>query len=280
MRWIEAALERLPTRARSIARRLVYLPADTIDLILPRRKLRPPRGLTDVGAEDFLKVGERYRRHFVELCCLEPSQRVLDVGCGIGRMAIPLTEYLKPPGSYDGFDVRPADIRWCRRNITARHPHFSFCRVDVKNRAYWPQGTVDPADLRFPYPDGSFDLAVACSLFTHLLTPAAANYLREIARVLAPGGRLFATFFLLNPEVEGLASQGLGRFRFQPYDDHAWVHDASNPEGVVGYPEDTLRAALLDVGLTLEEPLRYGLWSGRDPAFDFQDIVIATRVKI
>ena len=44
-----------------------------------------------------------------------PGERVLDVGCGIGRMARPLAGYLTGDGSYDGFDVNREGIRWCTR---------------------------------------------------------------------------------------------------------------------------------------------------------------------
>ena len=47
---------------------------------------------------------------------------VLDVGCGIGRMAIPLARYLNTDGKYEGFDIIPENIAWCQRAITPRYP--------------------------------------------------------------------------------------------------------------------------------------------------------------
>jgi protein-L-isoaspartate O-methyltransferase len=45
-----------------------------------------------VGDGDYRAIGAEYLGHFVRLGGLKPSDRVLDIGCGIGRMAVPLTQ--------------------------------------------------------------------------------------------------------------------------------------------------------------------------------------------
>src|SRR5262245_3915631 len=92
--------------------------------------LAPPRRLHFVGAGSFTSVGEQYRQHLIGLADMQPSDRVLEAGCGVGRIAIPLTEYLRE-GSYHGFDIVPQGIRWCQRRITPRFPNFEFTVVDV-----------------------------------------------------------------------------------------------------------------------------------------------------
>src|SRR5207302_825955 len=77
--------------------------------------------------------------HFRDLAALRRDERVLDVGCGIGRMARPLAGYLGPEGSYDGFDVNREGIAWCQERY-AGHPNFRFTAVDLHNRRYNPQG--------------------------------------------------------------------------------------------------------------------------------------------
>ena len=54
----------------------------------------PPWWLRDVGGGDFRAVGQKFLHLFTELADLQPDERVLDIGCGCGRIAFPLTEYL------------------------------------------------------------------------------------------------------------------------------------------------------------------------------------------
>ncbi len=71
---------------------------------------------------EFRATGEEFLTYFIEIGGLRPSDRVLDVGCGVGRMAVPLTRYLSPEGRYEGFDVMANAVEWCQRHITPRFP--------------------------------------------------------------------------------------------------------------------------------------------------------------
>jgi hypothetical protein len=69
-----------------------------------RGHLTSPRRLIFVGPGDYRKTGEEFLGYFRSLGRLKPTDRVLDLGCGIGRMAVPLTRYLTT-GSYEGIDI-------------------------------------------------------------------------------------------------------------------------------------------------------------------------------
>ena len=138
-------------------------------------------------------------RYFVDLAGLRPDARVLDVGCGIGRIARPLASYLHPPGCYEGFDVVPDGIAWCRRAY-ARRDDFRFQIAEVRNALYRPDSGVPAEEYVFPYAADSFDFSFATSVFTHLLPDAADRYFAEMARVTRPDGRLFLTFFVFDHE--------------------------------------------------------------------------------
>ncbi|MGH9459757.1 MAG: hypothetical protein ACRD1X_00955, partial [Vicinamibacteria bacterium] len=56
--------------------------------------LLPPPALRDVGPGDFEEIGREFLGHFVTLGSLQPSETILEIGCGPGRMAMPLTGYL------------------------------------------------------------------------------------------------------------------------------------------------------------------------------------------
>jgi SAM-dependent methyltransferase len=263
--------------AKAAARRLRWGPAD----FLRRRRegpLVPPRHLAFVGGGDFEQTGRQFLGYFKELGGLEPGARVLDVGCGIGRMAMPLTGYLDG-GSYAGFDVGREMVRWCRRNITTRWPNFEFTWASVYNGKYNPFGRESGTEFRFPYEDASFDFAFATSLFTHLLRDEAQHYLAETARVLKPGGTCLLTFFLLTPEAEAEIATGRSMLAFQHPIEGGLTTNPAEPEAAVAFPTADLREALAAVGLKVREPIHHGLWSNTPQGLTLQDIVVAERPR-
>lgn len=261
---------------KAVARYLRWMPAD-----LGRRGggdgLMPPRRLSFVGRGDFERTGREYLSHFIELGGLQPGDRVLDMGCGIGRMAIPLVGYLDESGSYAGFDVGRAMIRWCRREITARRPDFEFTWAPVYNQKYNPFGSISAAEFRFPYEDGSFDFVFATSLFTHLVRAETEHYLRETARVLRPGGTCLLTFFLLDQHAEEEMAAGRASFDFRHPIEGGFTTDPGQPEEAIAFQAEDLRAMLDAVGLKVQEPIRFGLWSNHPGGPAGQDTVIARR---
>ena len=263
--------------AKAMARRLVWAPYDLLHWRERRARLIPPRGLSFVGGGDFEQTGREFLAHFTELGGLRPGDDVLDVGCGIGRMAIPLTGYLQS-GSYAGFDVGREMVRWCARNISSRHPEFTFTWAPIHNAKYNPFGDVSAAEFRFPYPDSSFDFAFATSLFTHLVRDEAQHYLEETARVLRPGGSCLLTFFLLSPEAESEMEAGRAAFRFEHEIEGAATTDPRLPEEAVAYRVDDLRTMIERAGLEVREPIHFGGWANAAGAPTLQDVVVARRI--
>ena len=238
-------------------------------------RLVPPRRLEFVAHSDFVDTGDEFMRHFIELGGLRPQERVLDIGCGVGRMARPLSRYLVRPGSYAGFDVNRAAIGWCRRRYRGR-PHFHFHVADVHSRRFNPQGSLRASEYRFPYADASFDFAIAVSVFTHLLEGEARHYIEEIARVLRPEGRLLATFFLLTDASRAMIAEGVAGLPFLEAHERVAVLSDAVPEEAVAYGHDWLAETLGANGLELVST-HPGLWSGREESESFQDIVVARR---
>jgi SAM-dependent methyltransferase len=258
------------------AKNLFLLPLDCADVLLGRRRdMVPPRYLGFEGDGDFEATGDEFLRYFTELGELKPEHRVLEVGCGIGRMARPLTKYLTT-GSYEGIDIVPRGIRWCQRNISNRHPNFHFQLADIQNLMYNPRGRCQPAQYEFPFDDGRFDFIYLTSVFTHLQRREIEHYMAEIARTLHPGGRCLITFFLLNEESRRSLSAGLGSIDFRFRGDGCWLRNEQVPEQAVAFEEVQVCALYRELGFAIEA-IRWGSWSGRADYLSYQDIVVARR---
>jgi SAM-dependent methyltransferase len=221
-------------------------------------------------------VGKRWFEMLTQDAGLKPADSVLDVGCGRGRIAETLVGYLT--GRYEGFDIDADAVRWCGKNITPRAPNFRFKAAALHNTCYNPEGKAAAETFTFPYEDGAFDVAFLASVFTHLLTTPMANYLKELRRVLKPGGRCVASYFLLNEAAErAIAANAVPADRYFPTSmDGCRVQRADVPEGAVAHYETTVRELYERNGLRVLS-IRYGRWSGHPNARNGQDIVLAVK---
>jgi SAM-dependent methyltransferase len=242
----------------------------------------PPEALpTYARKRGFAKVGAGFLETAVERG-LEPDHRVLDLGCGVGRFAVAFAAYTEGRGRYEGLDASVESIATCNAYIAPALQGFRFQVADVFNTHYRPDAEQAAASYRFPFADDSFDFVFSNSLFTHLTPEDFENYLLEIGRVLAPGGRTLNTIFLLNTESLRGIEAGVSRQEL-PHEiagGIARVKRLDRPEAVIAFDESFARRAHANAGLSIEEPVRYGAWSGRErsgPGFGNKDIVVAIR---
>lgn len=224
------------------------------------------------GAEQFIVIGQVMIEWFKLYCDLRPDERVLEVGCGIGRVAIPLTQYVKQ-GTYVGFDIVPEGIEWCQQKVTPKYPNFHFFVADVYNKYYHPEGRQTGSTYRFPFADGSFDFVYLTSVFTHMLPADMANYISEIGRVLRPGGRCFCTAYVIDQEGSSRLEAGTSRMPFKEYPGGYWSINPENPEHAIAYQESLLHEMFRTRGLQINRSI-YGKWWETDFA---QDILIAVK---
>jgi SAM-dependent methyltransferase len=107
---------------------------------------------------------------------LKPDSYLVDVGCGSGRLAIPLSEYLNP-GKLLGTDVVPDLLDYARQKVN--RPDWRFEHTE---------GHTIPAE------DGRADMVCFFSVFTHILHEHTYKYLQEAKRVVKPGGKIIFSF--------------------------------------------------------------------------------------
>jgi SAM-dependent methyltransferase len=238
----------------------------------------PPPELDFVGGGPFDAIGREFVRYFIEFGGLKPHHRVLDIGCGIGRMARPLTEYLSPAGSFEGIDIVGRGIDWCTQNITTRYPKFRFQQADVYNELYNPAGQFTGDKYGFPFPSGSFDFVYLTSVFTHMRPAEVAHYISEINRVLKPGGKCFCTFFLRTPETRVMSEAGRGKLNFIHRRAGYWIALPEQPdEAAIAYDEPDVMALFERFGF-VSGPIRRGSWSGRAEFVTYQDLVCIEKI--
>jgi SAM-dependent methyltransferase len=213
----------------------------------------------------------RGARNELDVAGLRPTDRVLDIGSGIGNLAVGLIGHLQ--GTYDGIEVDKESVAWCRQAITSRYPTFRFHEADLASGAYNPGGRLSAASYRFPFPDRSFDAIFLGSVYTHLLPEDTAHYVKEVARLLAPGGFCVASYFLLDDERRRSIDD---RRSFMPFPvEHSAVcrlNDASRPEAAVAFDETFIRGLHDDSGLRIRDVRRGQWWNG--VAHD-QDVIVA-----
>ena len=269
----------VPKGLRPFLLNFYYLILDGITLVRGRRdELTPPKRLLRFATDpnsDFRKTGRDFVDFLIRECGLQPDHQVLDVGCGVGRVAVALTGYLDSTGGYEGFDIVPQEVTWCRTHVASRFPNFRFQLADVRNQTYNPKGTTAASEHRFPYDDASFDLVIVVSVFTHMLARDVERYVMEIARVLKRGGRCFVSFYLLNDDARRNIAAGTSAFHFTSTVGGCRVQKADSPESAVAYEEERVRDLFGRYHLRMD-PVLHGTWSSTNT--QTQDIVIASRV--
>ncbi len=138
-------------------------------------------------------------RHGEFLGMFRPNSHILDLGCGNGRFGIPFSEM---DVTYEGVDPVRECIDFCREAFQD-YPRLHFQFADVYNEVFNPSGTINPKNYQLPFDQHSFDDVICYSVFTHLQTVEVATaYMREIKRVIKPGGKLFCTWYRSPPNPQ------------------------------------------------------------------------------
>jgi SAM-dependent methyltransferase len=253
----------------------------SIDLIPPDHLiLKNGIGVGDrknVGPE-FQDIGARLVEEMIGDGYILPDHRVLDVGCGLGRLARVLTQYLSPTGVYFGIDVTKSSIDWCTANYPG-YPNFHFIHADLFNTEYNPTAGRLAADYRFPFDANSFDFIFSTSLYTHLVLRDADNYLSEMARVLNPEGSMWNTFLLLDEISEPLARTARKEVCMPFEIEGGLTAIPHNPEALISFRRPVIEGIHTRHGLQIED-IRNGTWSGRSDNLraSYQDVVIARKM--
>lgn len=204
------------------------------------------------GGRRFVESGAEIASLLRRLGNIDQQTDVLDIGCGCGRVAFALADYLGH-ARYTGMDVDRISIEACRNNPLLDRNGFHFLRADVANDLYNLEGQVKAREYTFPFPDDTFDVVFLHSVFTHMLPEEVARYTREISRVLRSGGRCIFTTFLADFGI------GEGELSF-PHDCGSYcLHQEITPLKAVSYRLNYLDAVCADQYMS-RHTLLTGMW--------------------
>jgi SAM-dependent methyltransferase len=249
--------------------------------ILHNRYLpQPKKERIFIGDGDFMLEGVNALRSLVHYGGVQPSSHVLEIGSGIGRVALPLTQYLDASGSYVGIDIVNDGVAWCHENITQVYNNFRFLHFDIFNPYYNPTGRGKVSDVALPFEDERFDVVFLNSVFTHLDATDTCAYVKQIRRVLKDGGRLWCSFFLITPTSHKLIKSGNSTLNFCLSEEGPdYFLDKDRSTVAVAYDENFVLNLLKENGFTLAMPIQEGSWSGIGGPRGYQDLLILDKKR-
>jgi ubiquinone/menaquinone biosynthesis C-methylase UbiE len=257
---------------------LYHAPMDVLDSITGKADaLVPPRWKTFTGRGEYREIARRYCSIFQRLSGLSKNDTVLDIGSGMGRMAVGLTEFLSPQAKYHGIEIVKPAVAWCASRITKQYPNFIFHHADVYNKMYNKKAVTLPGEYRFPFDNDTFDFIFLTSVFTHMRPGDIQQYLAEIRRVLKPQKKFFATAYVINSFSQEQMSAGKTKIVFGHRLADCWTVSAKVPEFDIGLEESWLRRAYKAAGLSIIEPLYAGHWTGMFDNETYQDAIVAKK---
>lgn len=140
----------------------------------------------------FRRQGHALRRRVLALAHPRPGARVLDVGCGTGTLALAAARQVGNTGRVDGIDPGAEQIARARARAARK-------RVPAEFQV----GVIE----RLPFPDQTFDVVLSTLMMHHLGPDLKRQGLREIARVLKPGGSVIIADFAHKRERQGTAQR-------------------------------------------------------------------------
>jgi demethylmenaquinone methyltransferase/2-methoxy-6-polyprenyl-1,4-benzoquinol methylase/phosphoethanolamine N-methyltransferase len=144
------------------------------------------------------------RRQTIAVANLAPGEKVLDVGCGTGTLAIAAARRVGPEGEVHGTDASPEMIAVASSKAASKHVPDRFRVAAIEN---------------LPFADDSFDVVLSSFMLHHLPDDVKAQGFAEIKRVLKPGGRFLAVDLSGSRSVLGHIMSALGHSMKEGYVD-------------------------------------------------------------
>ena len=123
----------------------------------------------------FLGRLEQVWHRLIDKAELRHGERIVDIGCGTGKVPILAADFVRPGGEVFGVDASAEMIALSRKRARDANAEIEFRRSAMEE---------------LPFADDSFDVVLSCQALHHVPLDAKCKALAEMRRVLRPGGRL------------------------------------------------------------------------------------------
>jgi ubiquinone/menaquinone biosynthesis C-methylase UbiE len=219
---------------------------------------------SSIGNDCFLGINRIFLQHLVKECKIDTRVKVLEIGCGIACLSLPIIKHLKL-GKYYGVDADKPCIDWCKRKITP------FCDATFK--------VLSEDPLRLPFDDGELDLVYSATLLSAIPDRGVNKYLLEINRVLKKGGSFIFTIFMNHQTnaTTALAKNIRTKTRLNKINGLTYLMNGRNERSLV-HQDDYITTCLEKANFETKDTI-FGNWLDTSNNPIYQDIVTVMKIR-
>lgn len=238
-----------------------------------------------VGGGDPEEVGFFCYHNIKQQIGFAPGDRILDFGCGIGRVLVQVAKETDPSTKIVGMDIMPDAIAFCRENIAGIFPNTTFELIEGGNVHYDKYivsgGAKSRADILGSY-GRSFSKAYAFSVFTHVDLDDFATLLRFVGDLLAKDGELLLTCFILTAFSRAAIENKKTTFGFDASsfenDGQVFIGNGADRLAFIAYDLGLLDKLVSEAGLVISR-IEFGAWRGSGFGSSLHDMLVLRRAE-
>jgi len=239
-----------------------------------------------VGGADPEAVGEACRGILDRYLAINANSRVLDFGCGVGRVLLSVLKHKPEVSLVTGFDIMPQVIRFCETHIASAFPRTKFELIQGNNDHYnqfiaaaGANTAKSHALLQVEYA-AAFTEIYAFSVFTHVEKADFRSLLVLLSNLLVPGGTLLFTAFLLTPYSRHAIQQGTTMFPLAgavtEEQGKILIGNTADRLGFIAFDLMLMQQMVFEAGLIITH-VEHGSWADAQFSASLQDVIVCRR---
>jgi cyclopropane fatty-acyl-phospholipid synthase-like methyltransferase len=241
-----------------------------------------------VGGLDPEAIGDACVGILDRYVAINPHSRLLDFGCGVGRVSVSVLKRNPTVGHITGFDILPQVIAFCDAHIASAFPQTRFELIQGSNEHYdryiamaGASSAKNHALIQSEHA-AAFTAAYAFSVFTHVEIADYRSLLKLLSNLLQPGGTLLFTAFLLTPFSRQAIQEANTWFSFTDPATEAqgnvFIGNAADRLSFIAFDLALVQQMVFEAGLVVTH-VEHGSWAGGNVYFSpsVQDVVVCRR---